>query len=75
MTFPAKSVATSGYWPVAVPKLIRSSNSTPGWGVMPAVVVVVMLGTRLAGSAPVVKVKSESLKEEPSANWITPRMW
>ena len=28
-----------------------------------------------AGRAPVVKVKSASSKEVPSANWITPRMW
>ena len=42
---------------------------------MPAAVVAVMLGTRLVGRAWVVKVKSASLKEEPSAKLMTPRMW
>jgi len=53
----------------------KSNSSMPGCGVRPAVVVVVRVGSKFTGTAPVVKVWSASLKEEPSAKAMTPRMW
>src|SRR5579862_5069949 len=59
-TFPLKSVAATPTLLEGV-RLTRSRNSTPPWGVAPAVVVAVEEGTAPAGSVPVVNAWSASV--------------